>query len=143
MRAKDTTRLDVIRSLRSAILNASKTPKPITNDAQLFLLLTKTLASSQTAIAEFKAASREDLVQKEQAQVAVLEEYMKEIPKMEKSEVERLINEAVATEKSSGREAKSGMIIGKVMRAIEGRKAVDMDMVVEMARRACPLPEKK
>ncbi|KAI1775229.1 GatB/YqeY domain-containing protein [Hypoxylon cercidicola] len=75
MRAKDAARLTAIRSILAANLNASKTAQPITTDAQLVALLRKTARASADASAEFAAASRQDLVDKEQAQIAVLEEY--------------------------------------------------------------------
>ena len=78
MRAKDATRLAVLRSIMSATLNASKTDKPIRTDAQLVALLRKTARASQDAVAGFKAAGRDDLVEKEDAQIKVLEEYAAE-----------------------------------------------------------------
>ncbi|KAK3306662.1 Yqey-like protein-domain-containing protein [Chaetomium strumarium] len=75
MRAKDTNRLAVLRSLLTATLNASKTDKPITTDAQLVSLLLKTARKSQEAAAEARAAGREDIAEKEEAQQRILEEY--------------------------------------------------------------------
>lgn len=75
MKAKDTARLTVLRSVISATLNASKTASPILTDAQLVALLRKQARSSQEAAAEFRDAGRQDLVEKEEAQVRVLEEY--------------------------------------------------------------------
>ncbi|OTB03295.1 hypothetical protein M426DRAFT_321863 [Hypoxylon sp. CI-4A] len=76
MRAKDAPRLTAIRSILSATLNASKTASPIATDAQLVALLRRTARSSTDASAAFQAAGRQDLVDKEAAQVAVLEEYI-------------------------------------------------------------------
>jgi uncharacterized protein len=75
LKAKDTPRLMVLRSVMSAMLNASKTASPIRTDAQLVGLLRKTIRSSQDAAAEFRAAGRDDLVEKEESQIRVLEEY--------------------------------------------------------------------
>ena len=76
MKAKDAARLTVLRSVLAATLNASKTNSPIKTDAQLVALLRKTARSSQDARDEANAAGREDLVEKEQAQIQVLEEYV-------------------------------------------------------------------
>ncbi|KAI0132358.1 Yqey-like protein-domain-containing protein [Xylariales sp. AK1849] len=76
MRAKDAARLTVLRSILSATLNASKTANPIATDAQVVALLRKTARASEDASAEFKDAGREDLVEKEQAQIKVLDEYV-------------------------------------------------------------------
>src|SRR3954471_6261859 len=53
MRAKDTARLSVLRSLLADITNASKTSSPITNDVALLALLRKRISASQTATDEF------------------------------------------------------------------------------------------
>ncbi|KAI0848086.1 GatB/YqeY domain-containing protein [Daldinia vernicosa] len=76
MRAKDAPRLTAIRSVLSAVLNASKTASPITTDAQLVALLRKSQRASDDAAAEFQAAGRQDLVDQERLQVAILGEYV-------------------------------------------------------------------
>ncbi|KAH8681385.1 Yqey-like protein-domain-containing protein [Xylariales sp. PMI_506] len=76
MRAKDAARLSVLRSILSATLNASKTANPINTDAQLVALLRKTARASEEASAEFKSAGREDLVEKEEQQISILDEYV-------------------------------------------------------------------
>jgi len=76
MKAKDAPRLTVLRSVLAATLNASKTASPIKTDAQLVALLRKTARASQDAMEEFRGAGREDLAEKEQAQIRVLDEYM-------------------------------------------------------------------
>ncbi|KAI1470838.1 GatB/YqeY domain-containing protein [Daldinia caldariorum] len=76
MRAKDASRLTAIRSVLSAVLNASKTSSPITTDAQLVVLLRKSQRACDDAAAEFQAAGRQDLVDKEREQVAILGEYV-------------------------------------------------------------------
>ena len=76
MRAKDAARLSVLRAALSSTLNASKTSSPITTDAALVGLLRKQARGCADARDEFAAAGREDLVAKEDAQIAVLNEYM-------------------------------------------------------------------
>ncbi|KAK4150933.1 hypothetical protein C8A00DRAFT_36431 [Chaetomidium leptoderma] len=75
MRAKDTNRLAVLRAILAATLNASKTDKPIKTDVQLVSLLQKSARKSQEAADEARAAGRADLVEKEEAQQRILEEY--------------------------------------------------------------------
>lgn len=76
MKAKDAARLAVLRSVLAATLNASKTAQPITTDVQLVALLRRTASASQDAAAEFRGAARPDLAEKEDAQIAILEEYV-------------------------------------------------------------------
>ncbi|KAI1196186.1 Yqey-like protein-domain-containing protein [Nemania serpens] len=79
MRAKDAARLVVLRGVISATLTASKTatkpPMPNTDIAMVNLLYRHMRASSD-ARDEFEAAGRSDLVEKEEAQIAVLHEYI-------------------------------------------------------------------
>jgi uncharacterized protein YqeY len=76
MKAKDTNRLSVLRSVLAATLNASKTDKPITTNAQLVRLLQRTAKKSQEAALEARTVGREDLAEKEEAQQRILEEYV-------------------------------------------------------------------
>lgn len=76
MRAKEATRLGVLRSVLSATLNASKTATPINTDAQLVALLRKMTRASQDAAEEFRGAGRGDLELKEQEQIKILDGYV-------------------------------------------------------------------
>jgi uncharacterized protein YqeY len=75
MRAKDAPRLAVLRSVLSATLNASKTASPIRTDQQLVALLRRQAKTQKLAADEFRGAAREDLAEKEESQIRVLEEY--------------------------------------------------------------------
>ncbi|KAI1205749.1 GatB/YqeY domain-containing protein [Annulohypoxylon truncatum] len=76
MRAKDAPRLSAIRSILNAVTNASKTKSPITSDVQLVSLLRKSISQSVEARDSFANAGRDDLVYTENAEIAVLEEYL-------------------------------------------------------------------
>ncbi|KAI1430222.1 Yqey-like protein-domain-containing protein [Xylaria sp. FL1777] len=76
MRAKDAARLSVLRGVLSATQNASKARKPIKTDAAVVTLLRKQKQGCADARAEFATAGRDDLVAKEDAQIAVLDEYV-------------------------------------------------------------------
>jgi uncharacterized protein YqeY len=80
LRAKNKPALNAIRSLQAEIINASKTAKPVTTDGALYSLIQKQMKGITTAIQEFEAAKRDDLVQKEQEQLDVLRKYAEEIP---------------------------------------------------------------
>jgi uncharacterized protein YqeY len=124
LRSKDKTTLSVIRSLQAEIINASKTAKPITTDGALYSLIQKQIKGVNTAIAEFEAAKRDDLVKKEQEQLNVLNKYAAEIPRVEESEIDGLITAAV--EKLEEGKRTFGSVMGRVMGGIKGRPA-DME----------------
>jgi uncharacterized protein YqeY len=124
LRSKNKPTLNVIRALQAEIINASKTAKPITTDGALYSLIQKQIKGSTTAIAEFETAKRDDLVQKEQVQLDVLRGYAQEIPKVEESEIDGLIEGAVKALEEGKRTF--GSVMGRVMGGIKGRPA-DME----------------
>lgn len=124
MRAKDKPRLTVLRALMAEITNASKTPKPVATDAALYSLLSKHIKASQAAVQEFEAAKRQDLVDKEQEQINILEGYLGQIQAVGEEEIRNIVKEAIG---SSG-QPKVGQVIGKVMSEIKSRP-VDSELV--------------
>jgi uncharacterized protein len=118
MKAKDAPRLAVLRAILAATLNASKTAVPITTDAQLVALLHKTARSSQDAIEEFRNAGRQDLVEKEEAQMHVLEEYAagSGVQSLDDAGLRAVVQPVIAATLAEGIDAKSAM--GKVMKGL-------------------------
>lgn len=118
MRAKDAARLSVLRSVLASTLNASKTESPIRTDVQLVALLRRTARSSQDAAAEFRAAGREDLAGKEEAQVAVLEGYVADsgVDAVSEEKLRGIVQAIMAEAAAEGVSAKSAM--GEVMKRL-------------------------
>jgi uncharacterized protein YqeY len=137
MRAKDAPRLNVLRAIMSANLNASKTSTPIKTDVQLVALIRKIQKSAQDAATEAKAANREDLVQKEEGQIKVLEEYIagSGVESLTEAQLKAMVQDAVEASKAAGTQAKS--ILGDVMKrlaeALEG-KDVDRKELAKMVK---------
>ncbi|UKZ60806.1 uncharacterized protein TrAtP1_002076 [Trichoderma atroviride] len=137
MRAKDAPRLSVLRSIMSANLNASKTSSPIRTDVQLVALIRKLQKSAQDAVADAKAAGRDDLVDKENQQIAILDEYVagSGVQSLGEAEIKALINEAVEAAKGAGAAGKSlmGDVMKRVNAALEG-KDVDKKSVAALVK---------
>jgi uncharacterized protein len=119
MRAKDKTRLQVLRWLLAEITNRSKTDKPIEDDAVLYTTLEKRIFASKKAIEQFEDAKRSDLVEKEQAEVQVLEEYCEEIPKVTSEELNSIIKAAV--ESFADGQRKFGPVMKEIVSKTAGR----------------------
>ncbi|KAL6881920.1 hypothetical protein HDV57DRAFT_517754 [Trichoderma longibrachiatum] len=137
MRAKDAPRLSVLRSIMSANLNASKTTSPIRTDVQLVALIRKLQKSAQDAVADAQAAGRDDLVQKENQQISILDEYIAAsgVQTMGEAEVRVLINEAIEAAKGAGAAGKS--LMGDVMKRVNGAldgKDVDRKSVAALVK---------
>ncbi|KAM0513854.1 hypothetical protein ACHAPE_007455 [Trichoderma viride] len=137
MRAKDAPRLSVLRAIMSANLNASKTSSPIRTDVQLVALIRKLQKSAQDAVADAKAAGRDDLVDKENQQMAILDEYVagSGVQSLGEAEIKALINEAVEAAKGAGAAGKSlmGDVMKRVNAALEG-KDVDKKSVAALVK---------
>ncbi|KAF4973849.1 hypothetical protein FZEAL_9195 [Fusarium zealandicum] len=137
MRAKDTPRLSVLRSILSANLNASKTSTPIKTDVQLVALIRKIQKGASDASAEAKAAGRDDLVQKEEEQIKVLNEYAANsgVQSLGEAELKALVQDAVEASKAAGVQAKA--ILGDVMKRLAGAlegKDVDRKELAKMVK---------
>ncbi|KAF2789035.1 hypothetical protein K505DRAFT_328526 [Melanomma pulvis-pyrius CBS 109.77] len=117
LRAKDTPRLNVLRSVLASITNASKTSTPITLPSHLYTLLSKQISASTKAISEFEAANRDDLVQKEKTQVEILEGYRNGIESLGKEDLD-VILKGLAKE---GAELKFGELMKRAQAEIKGR----------------------
>ncbi|KHO02134.1 Aspartyl/glutamyl-tRNA amidotransferase subunit B-related protein [Metarhizium album ARSEF 1941] len=142
MRARDAPRLSVLRSIISANLNASKTANPVRTDVQLVALMRRIQKNALDAAADAKAAGRQDIVEKENVQIRILDEYLagSGIQTLGEVELKALIQEAVDASKGAGTATRS--LIGDVMKrlssALEGKdvdKKAVADMVKELAGR--------
>ncbi|KAK3485833.1 Yqey-like protein-domain-containing protein [Neurospora hispaniola] len=117
MRAKDAPRLVVLRAVLAAVLNASKTSQPIETDAQLVALLRKTARTSQEAADQFRAAGRGDLVEKEEAQIRVLEEYVagSGVQAVDEAELKDMVQAVQSELAAEGVDAKMGEVMKKLL----------------------------
>jgi uncharacterized protein YqeY len=136
MRAKDKPRLNAIRSLLAEITNASKTTKPVETDANLYSLLSRQIKAANTALEDFEKAKRSDLIGKEQAQLAVLEELRGRIEVVGEQQVESVVrgvlNQLEEANKKQDRSAdvNFGAVFGRVMKSFgTSGKPVDADVV--------------
>lgn len=111
MKAKDTIRLNVLRSLISEVHNAEKSSTPIKSDMQLLSLLRKRQAAAKAASEEFKGAGRQDLVEREEGQVKILDEYAGGIETMAVEDVKAAVRETVEALKVKEPSLKPGNVM--------------------------------
>ncbi|KAL6797707.1 YjgF-like protein [Trichoderma sp. SZMC 28013] len=135
MRARDAPRLSVLRAIMSANLNASKTTSPIRTDVQLVALIRKLQKSAQDAVADAQAAGRDDLVQKENEQISILDEYIagSGVQTLGEAEIKALISQAIEAANGAGKGGKAlmGEVMKRVNAALEG-KDVDKKSVAAL-----------
>lgn len=108
MRGGDTLRRDVLRMATSAAYNVEKrNGHPLTED-ELLAVLSREVKTRRESVEAFRRGGREDLATKEEAEIAILSEYLPQA--LTESEIADLIREALA---ATG--AASARDMGKVM----------------------------
>src|SRR5687768_17928072 len=77
MKAKDTARLSALRMLKAAIMNKGMVEKGRDlDDAEVLQVVGSLVKQRRDSIEQFKAAGRTDLVDKEAAEMAVLDAFL-------------------------------------------------------------------
>ncbi|KAL8803700.1 MAG: hypothetical protein Q9182_003032 [Xanthomendoza sp. 2 TL-2023] len=76
LKAKDKTRLNVLRGILTETTSLEKESKGVKTDKQLFKLLQRRRSASLNAAKEFQNAGRDDLTDKENQQISVLQGYL-------------------------------------------------------------------
>jgi|SRR5690606_8529654 len=127
MRAGDKSRLGVIRLIQAAIKQREVDERIELNDAQVLAVLEKMVKQRRESIAQFEAGNRQDLADKEAAELAVLAAYMPE--PLSAAELDALIEQALA---ATG--ATSIRDMGKVMAQLKETTAGRADMSAVSAK---------
>jgi len=121
MRAKETERLGAIRLLNAAIKQKEVDERVTLDDAGVIGIVDKMLKQRKDSIEAFEKAGRNDLVDKEKAEVAVLQTYLP--ARLSGDEVAAEVKAIVAELGASGPGD-----MGKVMGAAKQRLAGKADM---------------
>jgi len=94
MRAKDALLLGTIRLLRAAIKQREIDERITLDDAQILAVIDKMIKQRNDSIEQYQQGNRQDLVDKEKAEIATLKKYLPQA--LNESEVMDLIKEAFA-----------------------------------------------
>ena len=78
MRAKDTQKRDTLRNIQVAIKDIEVNERRDVTDADVEAILMKYAKQREDAMAQFKEAGRDDLVEKEKAELAIVKAYLPE-----------------------------------------------------------------
>jgi uncharacterized protein len=118
MRGGDGLRRDVLRMVVSAAYNVEKRQgRPLTDDEYL-AVLSREAKTRRESVEAFRAGGRDDLVEKEEAEIAIIGEYLPEA--LSDDELTTLVREAIdATGATSARDM--GMVMGWLSPKTRGR----------------------
>jgi uncharacterized protein len=119
MRAKDTTRLGVLRMLKSALkyaVIAKSGAEAELSDAEAAQVIRKQVKQRQDSIESFEKGGRAELAQKEKEELSILNAYLPQA--MSEDELAKIVRETIA---EVGATSKAQM--GSVMKALQAKVA--------------------
>lgn len=118
MRAKDRERLTTIRMIKSSIQNEEINKGGALDSDEVLAILTREKKQRLESYAEFEKAGREDLMEKIDTELEVVNKYLPE--QLSDDEVRALVEETI---EEVGAESMQdmGAVMGKVMPKVQGR----------------------
>lgn len=118
MRSGDVLRRDVLRMVQNTAYNLEKAKKTTLSDDELLAVLTREVKTRRESVEAFRKGGREDLAAKEEAEIAILTEYLPQ--PLTEDELKGLVAQGVAeTGASSARDL--GKVMGWLSPRIRGR----------------------
>ena len=130
MRAKDSLRLCVLRMMKSAVKNKEIEKMKALEESEVLSVLTTLVKQRKDSVDQFRKGGREELAQKEEAEIKIIEEYLPAAAS--EDDILKAIEEAV---QETG--ASSIKDMGKVMKAALARlagKSADGSRVSQMVK---------
>jgi len=110
MRAKDTVKRNTLRNIQASVKQIEVDERRDVTDTDMEAIMIKYLKQREDAKVQFADAGRDDLVEKEDAEIAIIKAYLPE--PMDDVELETVIKEVITTVS-----AESMKDMGKVMGA--------------------------
>ncbi|MGG2298818.1 GatB/YqeY domain-containing protein [Aeromonas veronii] len=121
MLAKDKARLGAIRLLMAEIKQREVDTRIELNDEDILAVVTKMVKQRRDSISQFEAAGRQDLADKESAEIVVLQEFLPQ--QLTADEITALIEQAI-TESGAAVMADMGKVMAVLKPKIQGRADV-------------------
>lgn len=117
-KAKDKIRLSAVRMLKTALHNKEIDLMRPLNETEIMQILSGLVKQRKDSIEQFAKGGRQDLVEKEEAELRILQEFMP--AQMSDAEVEELIRKAIA-EVGAASVKDMGKVMKVVMPQITGK----------------------
>ncbi len=118
MRSGDTIKRGAIRMLMAAINNAEIARQAKLEDSDIFGVIAKEVRQRRESIEAFKQGNRQDLVDKEEAELAILQEYLPQ--QMTREEVVEAARKVIAEVGAEGPGDK-GKVMPVLMAQLKGQ----------------------
>jgi len=131
MKAREQVKLSALRMAKAALMNGEVSKGRALEEAEAQQVLASLIKQRRDSIEQFSGAGRTDLVQKETAELAVLEHYAP--PAVSAADLERAVDAAIEEIKAASPKD-MGRVMKAVMTALAG-KTVDGKAVNELVRK--------
>jgi uncharacterized protein YqeY len=131
MRAKDAARLAPLRMAKAALMNREVEKGAALDEGEARQVMASLIKQRRDSIEQFRKGGRDDLADKEAAEIATLETYLP--PALDAAAIEAVVDEVIQATGAAG--AKD---LGRVMKGVMPRFAgqtVDGKVVNEIVRR--------
>lgn len=120
MKAKDAARTSTLRMVKAAITNREKDGEAEVTDEEVLKLLRTQLKQRRDSVEQFTKGGRQDLADKEQAEIAVIEGYLPQAASAD--EINQAVAAAVAETGASSLKD-MGAVMKAAMAALAGKNA--------------------
>jgi uncharacterized protein YqeY len=118
MRGGDNIRRSVVRLVMAAIKNAEIARQTTLEDADILGIIAKEARQRQESIDAFKQGNRQDLVDREEKELAILQEYLPQ--QMSRDEIIEAARKIIEEVEASGPRDK-GKVMPKLIAQLKGR----------------------
>jgi len=118
MKGGDKPRLGALRQIHAAIKQREVDERIELDDAAALAVLDKLAKQYRESIDQYRAAGRDDLVEKEERELAVAQEFLPQ--PLDEAEIDRLVDEAIATTGAAGMKD-MGRVMGELKPRVQGR----------------------
>ncbi len=118
MRGKDAPRLGAIRLILAAVKQREVDERITLDDTQILAVLDKMLKQRNDSLSQFRAAGRDDLADKEQFEIDVIQAYMP--AQLSDAEIDQVIKDAIS-ETGASNAKDMGKLMGILKPKLQGR----------------------
>ena len=130
MRNKDTLRKDMLQIMRAAVLQVEVDTRQSLDDAAIAEILSREYKKRSETLQELVGSSRTDIIEKNRAEMAIIEEYLPR--QLSENEIESLVRQAIS--QSGAQSARDmGQVMKVLMPEIKGR--ADGKLVNQVVKR--------
>jgi uncharacterized protein YqeY len=120
MKAKDAARTSTLRMVKAAIMHREKEGDGELTDDDVMKLLRSQVKQRRDSVEQYQQAGRQELVDKETAEIKVIESYLPQAAS--EAEIETAVNEAIA-ETGAASMKNMGAVMKAVMPKLAGKNA--------------------